>query len=195
MPEGAPALQSFDQLNHIFTHVGNIVRVQALSEKISGKGLGHIEHRNEPLLCTRLETAPFANILFRPEEIHGASGIGNVFEPFSKGDAGICDQAFGFCAEHSSVLHFHSNRRATIKTGCIDTDCFTREKPADRQRFEPSLAEPFLLAINSDTILGWKIVERRKRGDEIGVWIKPPREHGKGKELVNSFPPLFDGDA
>jgi hypothetical protein len=55
--------------------VGNIVGVQALSEKIPGKGLGHIKHKNDPFLTARLETAPFAKTLSRPEEIRGASGF------------------------------------------------------------------------------------------------------------------------
>jgi hypothetical protein len=71
--------------------VGNIIRVQASPEKIPGKGLGHIRQRDDPCLGAGLETAPVTNILFRPEEIHGASGIGYVFEPFPKRDGGIGD--------------------------------------------------------------------------------------------------------
>jgi hypothetical protein len=171
--------------------VRNVIRFKALPEEIPGKGLGHIEHWNDPFFGARLETGPVANILFRPEEIHGASRIGNVFEPFSKRNAGICNQTSRFSALHHAVLHFHPDRLAAIKTGRIDPNGLSREKPADRQRFEPSLAEPFLMAIYRDAVLGWKIVERRKRGDEIGVRIKPSREHGKRKELMNRLSPLL----
>jgi hypothetical protein len=187
-------LQSFDELNHIFTHAGDIVCFQAPPEKISGKGLGHFKDGNDAFISARLETAPFTNISFRPEEIHGASGIGHVLKPFSKWDTGIGDETFRFSAQHHSIPHFHPNRRATIKTWRIDPDGFSRKKPADRQRFEPSLSEPFLKAINGDTIMSRKIVERRKRSDVIGVWIKPPRKHGKRKKLMYCLSPLFNRD-
>jgi len=90
--------------------VGNIIRVQASPEKVDGKSLRHIKQRNNPFFSARLESAPVVNMLFRPEEIHGASGIGSVFEPFSKRDARVCDQAFRFGTLHNPVLHFHPNR-------------------------------------------------------------------------------------
>ena len=170
-------MERFDQRNHVFAHVGDIIRVETPPEKVSRKGLGHIEQRYDPFLSPRLETAPLANILLRPEEIHGASGIGDVFEPVSKGNAGIGDQAFWFSVQHRAVLHFHSDRRAAIKARRIDPDRLSRKKPADRQRFEPSLAEPFLLAVYCDTVLGREVVKGGKRGDVIGVWVKPSREH------------------
>ena len=48
-----------------------------------------------------------------------------------------------------------------------------REKPADRQRFESSLAEPFLLAVYGDPVLGGEIVERREGYDVIGSRVQP----------------------
>jgi hypothetical protein len=171
--------------------VGNIIRVQASPEKIPGKGLGHIRQRDDPCLGAGLKTTPVANILFRPEEIHGASGIGNIFEPFSKRDRGISDQSSGFRAEQNPVLHFHPNRQAAIQAGRLDPDRFPGKKPADRQRFKPSLPEPFLPAVNGDAVLGGKIIKRRKGSDGIGVWKKPSGEHGKREELLNSLSPLF----
>jgi hypothetical protein len=175
--------------------VGNIISVQALPEEIPGKPLGHFKYRNDPFFRARLKAAPFANILFRPEEIHGASRIGNVVKPFSKRNRGIGHQTYRFSALHNAILHFHRDRRSTIKTRRIDPDGSSRKKPADRQRLEPSLAEPFLMAINADAVVGWKIVKRRKRGDVIGVWVKPPREHGKRKKLMDRLSPLFGGNS
>jgi hypothetical protein len=147
-------LQGLHQIPHIFPQVGNIIRVQPFFEKIPGKGQGHIRQRDDPFRGAGFETVPVANILFRPEEIHGASGIGDVFEPFPKGDGGISDRACGFRTEHHPVLHFHPNWQAAIQTGRLDPDRFPGKKPADRQRFKPSLGEPFLLAVNGDAVLG-----------------------------------------
>ena len=118
-------------------------------------------------------------MLFRPEEIHGASGIGNVLEPFPERDGGVGDRGCGFRAEHHPVLHFHPNRQAAIQTGRVDPDGFPGKEPADRQRFKPSLGEPFLLGVNGDTVLGGKIIERRKGSDIFSVRIEPPGEPGK----------------
>jgi hypothetical protein len=71
-------------------------------------------------------------MLFRPEEIHGASGIGEVIEPVPKGDWCECNQTFGVGFLYCTVLHFHSDRRPTVKTWCIDLNNFTRKEPADR---------------------------------------------------------------
>ena len=117
-------------------------------------------------------------MLFRPEEIHGTSGVREIVEPIPKGNGYIPHYAFRFSIPDYAILHFHSDRRTTIQTGSINPDCFSREKPADRQRFESSLAEPFLLAINSDAVLGGKIVEGRKRGDVVGIGKQPAGKAG-----------------
>ena len=109
-------------------------------------------------------------MLFRPEEVHRASGIGSVFEPLPKGHRHIRHQAFGLGSEDFSVTDLHQDREPAIETGSIDLDCFPREKPADCQRFERSLAKPFLLSFNGDSILSGKIVEWGKRGDVIRIW-------------------------
>ena len=105
-------------------------------------------------------------MLFRPEEKHGASGIGDIFEPISKWDWSIGYQAFGIGLLYITIFHLDSDRLPTIKTGRIDPHNFSGEQPADRQRFESSLGEPFLLPFNSDSILCWEVIKRGK-GDNI----------------------------
>ncbi len=51
---------------------------------------------------------------------------------------------------------------SAIQTRKVDSDRFPWEQPADRQRLESSLTEPFLLAIDGDPVLGREIVKRRK---------------------------------
>ncbi len=101
-------------------------------------------------------------MFFRPEEIHGASGKGDVIAPLPEGDRHICHQSLGFALQDHSIPDFHTDGLPAIQTGRIDPDRLTRKQPADRQRFKPSLAEPLLLAVNSDTILRGEVVKRSK---------------------------------
>jgi len=105
-------------------------------------------------------------MLFRPEEKHGTSGISDIFEPMSKRHGCIGYQTFGIGLPNITIFHLDAHMRPTIKTGGIDPHNFSGEQPADRQRFEASLGEPFLLPFNSDSILCWKVVKRGK-GDYI----------------------------
>jgi len=86
------------------------------------------------------------------------------------------------------------NRRAAIETRCVDINCFTREKPADRQRFKSSLAKPFLPAIDGDSELRGLIIERSKRRDKIRAGRKPAG-NSFGNKLVQRLPSFFHGNA
>ena len=110
-------------------------------------------------------------MVFRPEEVHGASGIGWVFKPFPERHRDIRHQTFRLGSKDLPVSNLHSNREPTVETGSIDLNCFPREKPADRQRFKASLTEPSLLPFNGDSILSGKVVERGKGGYVIGIWM------------------------
>ena len=69
------------------------------------------------------------------------------------------NQSFGVTTQDFTIPDLHPDWFATIETGSIDLDYLTWEKPANRQRFESSLAKPFLLTIDGDSILIWQIVE------------------------------------
>jgi len=56
--------------------------------------------------------------------------------------------------------------------------CFTWKEPADRQRLEPSLAEPLLLTVNSDMVLSGKVAEWREGADVISIGEQPGRKAG-----------------
>ncbi len=92
-------------------------------------------------------------MFFRPEVVHGTSGEGHIPHPFQNGNRHVPNQFFGITVQDFPVLDLHPDWFATIQTGRFDLDCSTREKPADRQRLESSLAEPFLLTIDGDSIL------------------------------------------
>ena len=108
-------------------------------------------------------------MLFRPEEIHGASGIGNIFEPIPVRYGCIGYQTFRFGTLDRTIFHHHPHGRPAIKARGNDLDCFPWKEPADRQRFESSLPKPFLLSFNSDTVLGRKVVKGGERDYIVGI--------------------------
>jgi hypothetical protein len=71
-------------------------------------------------------------MLFRPEEVHRASGIGSIFKPLPKGNSHKRHQTFRLGSKDLPVADLHSNREPTVETGSIDLDHFTWKEPANR---------------------------------------------------------------
>jgi hypothetical protein len=61
--------------------MGDIVLIHPPFEIGTGKKLQHIGKRRYPFPGSFGIGGPVANMLFRPEEIHGASGIAWIFKP------------------------------------------------------------------------------------------------------------------
>ena len=135
---------------------------------------------------------PVAKVLFRPEEVHGASGIGKIFGPPPERNGDIADNPVRAPGRDFSIPDFHEERLAAIQTGGVYANRFLRKKPADRQRFKPSLPEPILAPVNGEAVLGGEIVERSKRGDQIGSRMEPPRDAG-GEERLQGLSPFLHG--
>jgi len=93
-------------------------------------------------------------VFFRPEEIHCASGITEIFVPFPKGDGHIPHDLFRFDNEEFPIFDLHMNGFPTIQTGAINPNRLAREEPANCQRLEPSLSEPVLLLLNRNPVMG-----------------------------------------
>jgi hypothetical protein len=139
------------------------------------------------------ETIPISYVLFRPKEIHCASGIREVVKPLPKRHRGVGHKTFGVGALQLTIFHFNFDRRSTIETRGIDLNDLSRKQPADRQRFKPSLAEPLLLSLDADAVLGGQVAERRERADVVGVRKKPGGEPFK-EEIVKRLFPFFGRD-
>jgi hypothetical protein len=122
--------------------------------------------RNNSFFLARIELGPLANVLFRPEEIHRASGIRKVFIPFPHGNSHISRHPFRLNPEEDAVLNIYPDGQPAIQTGCVYPNNLPGKKPADRQRLKGSLAKPSLLALDGKPILSGKIVEGGK-GDDI----------------------------
>lgn len=97
----------------------------------------------------------------------------HVFKPFPEGHGDISRISGSFLIEKDTVAHQNLQRFTAIEAGEIDLDCFTGVKPADRQRFKASLAEPFLLPVNRDAVVGRKVVEGCEGDDVVGLGVKP----------------------
>jgi len=64
-------------------------------------------------------------MLFRPEEVHRASGIRGIFKPFPIGYCHIGHYPFWFGSEDFPVSDLHPYGKPAIKTGSIDLNCFS----------------------------------------------------------------------
>ena len=100
------------------------------------------------------------------------------------------DDGVGLVQNNNPVPDLHTHRFPAVEAGSVDTYCFSGNQPADRQRLKSSLSEPLRPAVNADSELSRLIVERRKRGDEIGARVKPARNTGV-EQSVNDLSALF----
>lgn len=104
-------------------------------------------------------------MLFRPEEIHPPSAKGDAFARTADGTVGVTHHRVGLDGEDLLVSHLDHERLSAIQAQSIHSNRLVGEQPADRQRFKPSLGEPFLMTLDGDAVLCGQIVERRKGGD------------------------------
>jgi hypothetical protein len=118
----------------------------------------------------------------------------HVVTPFSERDSHITHVRFGLLIQNPSIQNFDSQWFPAIKTGKIHRHRLAGKKPADRQRFKSSLAEPLLLPVYGNAVLGGKIVERRKGDDVVRARIQPSGDAGAEK-VVKRFSPLFDSQS
>jgi len=174
--------------------VGKIIGVQPPAKHLAGKEPEQVRQGEYSLFSIGLKERPVAKVFFRPEESHGRSGIACILTPLGKWNSYISDYLLWLGLQEHSISNFHMNGFAAIKTGGVNFYLFTREKPADRQRFKRSLAKPFLLTVDSDAKLGGKIVKGCERSDEIRTGGKPSG-YSLGKKLMKDISALLHGDA
>jgi hypothetical protein len=108
-------------------HAGEIITIHSLLKERPGEKLEQVRHRQNALIGAFEKGLPVADVLFRPEEIHGASGIAQVFKPFPErhGHAGHVSR--GFIIQDRPVPDDHPERFAAIETGEIHSHCLARE--------------------------------------------------------------------
>ena len=79
------------------------------------------------------------------------------------------------------VAHAYDNGLTAVETCGVDANFLTGEQPAHGQRFEPSLAVPFLFAIHTHAILGRQVGEGREGVNVIRVLADPAAGGGLGR--------------
>ena len=144
----------------ILLHVRDVVGLHALTEEVAREHFEQVVHGDDARLGFGFELFPVSEMFFRPEEVHGASGEARVLHPLEERHRYVPNDAVGLFLCNLAVLYFHVDGLAAIEAGRVDIDGFTGEEPADRQRFERSLAEPLLLTFDGDAVLVLKIVKR-----------------------------------
>jgi hypothetical protein len=88
----------------------------------------------------------------------------------------MTDQPFRLLRLDLAVLYLDPYGLPTIEAHRIDSYRLPRKEPADRQRFKRSLAEPFLHAVYSQSVMRREIVEGGKGNDVVGLRVEPTRE-------------------
>jgi hypothetical protein len=95
--------------------------------------------------------------------------------PSDEGHSDISPDVLRLRVQHFPIPHLNPDGLPAVKAGGVDPDYLAWKQPADRQRFEASLAEPLLLAVDSDAVLSGKVAERREAADVICFRKKPPK--------------------
>jgi hypothetical protein len=70
-----------EELTRILINSRDVIRFKPFSKHVKGKKLDHVRERDDALFSSRVEPGPSPDVLFRPEEVHGASGIGKPLHP------------------------------------------------------------------------------------------------------------------
>jgi hypothetical protein len=168
-------------LSGVFLSPRNPIEIHSSAVVRSRKKLYKVKERNDPFRCGGIEPGPVSYVLFRPEEVHGASGIRSVLEPLPVGHCHIANHILRVCPQNDSITDLHLKGFSTIQARRIDLNRLSGKKPANCQRFKCSLSEPFLLSVYSNTILGGEVIKRSEGDYEIRIGIEPSRNPGSEK--------------
>jgi hypothetical protein len=117
--------------------------------------------------------------------------MGQPFQPSGEGGGHISGDTIRGGSCDTSVLHLHLKRLAAIKARSFDLHEFSWKKPANCQRLEASLSEPFLLPSNREAILGGKVAEGRKTADIVRIGKQPHSQYSRRHQLLEGLAALF----
>ena len=133
-------------------------------------------------------------MLFRPEEVHARSAIGTGFDRTAHLTVGVTHDGFGLNGEKVFILHLNHHGLSAVQTVGVQTHLLAGKQPANRQRFEASLGEPFLLAVYGHAVLGRLVVEGWKGSDPVRLRMEPAGNAG-GHQIVEQLAPFFHANA
>ncbi len=111
-------------------------------------------------------------MLFRPEEVHVRSPVGAARPLHANGRDGVPHDGLRLDRQHLLIAHHDHHGLAAVQAWRVHPHRLSRKEPAHRQRFEPSLGEPFRLSIYGNAILVGQVVKRRNRNDLVGLGME-----------------------
>jgi hypothetical protein len=88
-----------------------------------------ILQRYDAFLGPGFEFRPFARMLFRPKEIHAASGKRQIVPPLSIRNVEVETKAFRLFTLDYTVAHSHMLHLAAAEARRFDFDGFARKQP------------------------------------------------------------------
>jgi hypothetical protein len=95
----------------------NVILVHAPFEVGLGEKLDHIGQRRDSFVAPFGKGIPAANMLFRPEEVHGASGVSRIFKLFPKRNSDVGRVSRGVFVQYFAVPQDHAEWFAAIEAG------------------------------------------------------------------------------
>ncbi len=120
---------------------------------VLGTQQGHLfVQAQDSLRRVRIELEPITHMLFRTEEVHLSSTLPACYGHATRG-VPVPNYGGWIGRENLPITNLNADAFVAVKARTIDTNNFTREQPADRQRVWSSLGEPLLLAIHRDPVL------------------------------------------
>jgi hypothetical protein len=173
---------------------GDIVQTPPKAENRIAEQVGPEGKGFQGLDIIRVEGTPITGMFFRPEEVHARSAVGAGFDRTAHLAVGVTHDGFGLNGEKDFVFHLNYHGLPAIQTIGLQTNFLAGKQPANRQRFEPSLGEPFLLTVYGHPVLGGLVVEGWKGGDPIRLRMKPAGDAG-GHQIVEQLAPFFHAQA
>jgi hypothetical protein len=110
----ADFLEYCEHVGSIVESFGEIIRVRALPEIIDGKKLERVSQGHDAVVCGRIKMSIVPNVLFRPEEVHGASGIAEVLVPPPERNSHISHNGIRLDYPEMAILNFQMNGQTAI---------------------------------------------------------------------------------
>ncbi len=180
-------LQGGEYVGCVFIGPREIVPLKTVSMEGAAENLRPMGNRHNGLFRHRVVMGPALRMFFRPEEVHAASG--HPPGHFSgqgpgEGDVHVPHGRRWGDLEYILVPHAYRDGFAAIQAAGIDADLSAGEKPAHGQRFDPSLAVPFLLSPYRDEKVGRHVGKRRPGLHVVRVFHEPARDRGVGRPVL-----------
>jgi hypothetical protein len=134
LPEGArlPELrQGAKPRREELRQAKDVVRLQALAEQVNPEQGGVVPERHDAVGAVGVEQGPVSNVLFRPEEVHEASGPRDVLAPARERHIDVTNDGRRRSFQDLPVPHPHLYRLIAVQAGAVDLDLLAGVEPAN----------------------------------------------------------------